>query len=163
MAMKNVYHLAFYYRKLRYFPLIGLFLAILAIPPDVNAEMYKWVDEAGTVHYSQSPPSAGIESTIITPPPAVDTAAAQASLENRLENLERTLQEREESVLKSRETELERAEQARLCQQARARLASYERPRVSVPTADGGQRRPDEEEREEELQPSNELINDLCR
>ncbi|MCG8614453.1 MAG: DUF4124 domain-containing protein, partial [Pseudomonadales bacterium] len=29
--------------------------------------MYKWVDEDGNTHYSQSPPPAGVEGTTIKP------------------------------------------------------------------------------------------------
>ncbi|NIN36712.1 MAG: DUF4124 domain-containing protein, partial [Gammaproteobacteria bacterium] len=84
---------------------MALFLCVLATPLQVSAQMYKWVDEAGTVHYSQSPPPAGIQATVIKPPPAVDSDTARANLDRRLENLDKALETRQEAVSSARETE----------------------------------------------------------
>lgn len=42
---------------------------------NVQAEMYKWVDEAGVVQYSQSPPPVGVEGAPVKLPPlqTIDT------------------------------------------------------------------------------------------
>jgi hypothetical protein len=161
--MKYAYHLAFFYQKLTQISRYGVFLLMLALPLQGAAEMYKWVDGSGTVHYSQSPPPPGITGTTVKPPPAVDTEVARATLQSRLENLDKASQQREKQVSQSRQAELENTEQERLCLKARARLASYERPRISVPTAEGSQRRLDETERQQELERSLDLIDKLCK
>ena len=55
-----------------------LLLLILAAAP-ASAQVYRWVDAKGTVHYSNSPPPAGVKSTLIdinakAGPPSADTA-----------------------------------------------------------------------------------------
>jgi len=69
---------------------LPLVLALLLLAPAVVAQVYKWTDAHGTVHYSESPPPQGtpykrITTTgseqPVTPPPAreTDKAAPPAS------------------------------------------------------------------------------------
>ncbi len=46
------------------------------------AEMYKWTDEKGQVHYTQTPPQ-GIQSQELKapPPPTIDPNAAQSKID----------------------------------------------------------------------------------
>ena len=44
---------------------VFLFLSLLAAVNTVSAQVYRWVDEKGTVHYSNSTPPAGVKATVI--------------------------------------------------------------------------------------------------
>ena len=52
-------------------------LALLLVPVVALAQVYKWVDGKGTVHFSQTPPPAGVKYEVIHL--ASDTASATAS------------------------------------------------------------------------------------
>jgi hypothetical protein len=52
-------------------------IALLAIALPAAADMYKWVDEAGEVHYSdQPPPNAKVREQVKVPTPAAGAPAA---------------------------------------------------------------------------------------
>ena len=44
---------------------ILLLLALLSLPPAAQAQVYRWVDGKGTVHYSNNPPPAGVKHTTV--------------------------------------------------------------------------------------------------
>lgn len=62
-----------------------LFLVLLIGVTAVSADVYKWVDQQGETHYSQSPPPQNQKAELIKapPPPAINPADAQNSLLNR--------------------------------------------------------------------------------
>ena len=49
---------------------LGL-IALLLMSATADAKMYKWVDDEGNVHYSQTKPDADTEVQTIKPPPKV--------------------------------------------------------------------------------------------
>jgi hypothetical protein len=44
-----------------------LLLSLLVAASTVSAQVYRWVDEKGTVHYSNSTPPSGVKATLIDP------------------------------------------------------------------------------------------------
>jgi hypothetical protein len=65
-----------------------LVVVLLLLTPLAFAQVYKWTDAGGTVHYSETPPSTGTNYKQIktsgsveplAPPPAVETAADKAA------------------------------------------------------------------------------------
>ena len=42
----------------------ALFLAILLCATGASAQIYRWVDDKGTVHYSNSSPPNGVKATV---------------------------------------------------------------------------------------------------
>jgi hypothetical protein len=44
---------------------VFLLLSLLVAVNSVSAQVYRWVDEKGTVHYSNSTPPAGVKATVI--------------------------------------------------------------------------------------------------
>lgn len=55
-----------------------LLFAFMLASAQAAAQIYRWVDSKGTIHYSNSAPPAGIKSTVVDPdakegPPAPDT------------------------------------------------------------------------------------------
>lgn len=107
-------------------------LAVLILAAGAaNAEVYRWVDDQGQVHYGDRPPKqAGRAATgsrvPIAPPPPVDASAAERA--KRRDKFLKTLsQERAERRAAEAKARQARTEHAQKCQRARKTLALYER------------------------------------
>ncbi len=128
-----------------------------------HAGMYKWVDEEGNTHYTQSPPPDDIEAETIKPPPKVDTEGAVESLEKLEKKQEMTQKQRTREEEQEQEAEKTAAEIQQECNAAKHRLASYQRPRVNKVLPDGTRVIIPEEERQAEIQKSEELVKKACK
>ncbi len=126
------------------------------------AEMYKWVDEEGNTHYTQSPPPSDITVETIKPPPKVDTEGASKTLDQQKKKANDLREKRITTAEEKQKAEEEAAEKEKKCQQAKARLASYQRPRVNLNNPDGTVRVISEDERQAEIKKSNEYIEKAC-
>ncbi|MHB1271691.1 MAG: DUF4124 domain-containing protein [Rhodanobacter sp.] len=60
-----------------------LLLAPLAAAQNNNAQVYKWTDASGTVHYAQAPPPPGIKYTEVKTTGSVEPLAAPPSSGDR--------------------------------------------------------------------------------
>lgn len=72
----------------RFFLAVGFLLA--ATP--ATAQVYRWVDEKGTVHYSNSTPPPGAKATLVDPdakagPPSAESARGRVSEIDRVRKL----------------------------------------------------------------------------
>jgi len=135
----------------------GLTLLVGMVPP-AGAELYKWTDEQGSTHYSQTPPPSGEVETIKPPPPA-DPEAAREQLEQYRETLRREPDNRADRAQAARET----AEIAhRNCAAARKNLDTYTRYR-SVRNAEGELEVLTDEERLSRLRTAREMIEKYCK
>jgi len=103
----------------------------------VAAEMYKWDDENGDTHYSQSPPNSDVNVKIIKPPSTVDTEGANKTLQEQKEKYDKLRNDRLAVVDEQKKSEEETLANQEKCEQARKRLASYQRPRVNTKNPDG--------------------------
>lgn len=100
---------------------------ILAVP--LAQAMYKWVDEKGVTHYSETPPPDG-KAEKIEVKPAVPTAAGRAApetwkqrdLDSRQKRIERDHQE-EQALAKAKRDSATRQDQ---CRRARRELSVLE-------------------------------------
>ena len=126
------------------------------------ATAYKWVDEDGNTHYTQTPPPGDTPGEAINRPPRVDTEAAQGEIKALTERADKLQAERVEKAEQRRQQLAQEAERATLCQQARASQASYERPRVNEVMADGSRRVMGEEERQAGLARAGTLVSKFC-
>ena len=127
------------------------------------ATAYKWVDEDGNTHYTQTPPPGDTPSKAINrPPPKVDTEAARSKIKSLTERADKLQAERIEKAEKRRQQLAQEAERETLCQQARTSQASYERPRVNEVMADGSRRIMGEEERQAGLARAKNLVSKFC-
>ena len=88
----------------------ALIIAALLLQAPVFAEIYKWTDTSGEVHYTQTPPPSGVASQIIqgAPPPAESEATIrqeQQKLQEQLDAMEerRAKREEEEAIEKQRQ------------------------------------------------------------
>ena len=64
---------------------ISLGLLLAALPLLVSAQVYRWVDDRGQVHYSQVPPP-GREAQPVGPPPPPQAAPNQDNLNQSLKD-----------------------------------------------------------------------------
>ena len=139
-----------------------IFIISFLFPLNCMAVMYKWVDEQGNTHYSQTPPNSDVEVKTIKPPPKVDTEAASKALEEQNKKVSELREKRLAEAEEQEKTDSEKAEKDKNCQQAKDRLASYQRPRVNLENSDGTIRTVSEEERQAEIKKSKEYIEKAC-
>lgn len=137
--------------------LTGIFISLGA-----NAEMYKWVDEDGNTHYSQSPPVDNGTVEVIKPPSKVDTKSAIKELKEQEKTADKLRDDRISAKEKERKAEEEDLAKQKKCEQAKKRLASYQRPRVQVKNEDGSRSLLPEEERQAEIKKSQAYVDEVC-
>ena len=126
------------------------------------ATAYKWVDEDGNTHYTQTPPPGDTPGKAINRPSKVDTEAAQDEIKALTKRADKLQAERAEKAEQRQKKLAQEAERATRCQQARTSQASYERPRVNEVMADGSRRVMGEEERQAGLARAKTLVSKLC-
>ncbi|HZO04738.1 MAG TPA: DUF4124 domain-containing protein [Burkholderiales bacterium] len=81
-----------------------LLISLLAAATTASAQIYRWVDEKGTVHYSNSAPPNGVKAKVVDPgakagPPSPESADCY-TLRCQGERLEQRLARREELELR---------------------------------------------------------------
>jgi len=89
-----------------------------------GAEIYKWVDEAGRVHFGDRPPAEGAEPVEldVSPAPAAPAPSDAERAEKRRRLLEAFAKERAEKEAAIEQAKQEKAERAANCARARERL-----------------------------------------
>ena len=125
-------------------------LLILALASGAaTAEVYKWTDAHGAVHYGDRPQ--GADATAIAPPPAPveDTDHGQRSLTRQrlLDAFDAQREERDRAAAKAAAAKRERQDQ---CEKLSMELSRWERASAIYTTKDDGTRifMSDEERRE---------------
>jgi hypothetical protein len=75
-------------------------LVLLFVTTPVVAQVYRWVDEKGTVHYSNSKPPAGVKATVVDPDAKAGPPSAEShecyTVRCQGERMEQRLARREE-------------------------------------------------------------------
>lgn len=143
---------------------IVLLLAWL-LPLGAGAEVFKWVDDEGNVHYGDSAPPEHDVETIRTPPPPSDAAVTQSL--NRLEGLREEVDERE----KKRREEKERQEttaregeaRKQRCSQAQRQLAVLDMPRIFQLNGQGQKVYLEDDQRAAKLERARKEVKANCR
>lgn len=142
----------------------GLIVLVLLVPPCVDAQVYRWVDEEGRVHYSdQRPPGREVDDIPIQTR-RTDPAEVQREGEARRERLDGA-SERRATASESAAREAEhRASRERGCTAARARLENLQNARrLWREDGQGGRQHLDEGARERELQDARAMVAEWCR
>jgi hypothetical protein len=120
-------------------PLAALVLALVAT--GAVAEVYKWVDEQGKVHYGDRRPGADSDPSLIELPaaPSRDADHDERSL-RRQRLLDAFEVERDERRRAEAESAAARQERNRKCAQVRSELAKLERANIVYTRDEGGAR-----------------------
>ncbi len=98
-------------------------LLLLMLPALASAQIYRWTDERGQVHYSEKPQAPSAEQIEVRPQ-VVERDAATRAREERLEKLHSA--RRAEQQQAAEKTASRRAEQEQQCSQLRKRLTQLE-------------------------------------
>jgi hypothetical protein len=93
--------------------------------PLTLAEIYKWVDEQGEVHYSQSRPE-GKDAEVLKVPSTGGATAERKSLERQLFEVEKNETQRKLKVEKQKKRVENEALRKENCRRARAKLQSLD-------------------------------------
>ena len=127
------------------------------------AEMYKWTDDNGNVHYSGSAP-VDQKFEEIAPVKSIDTAAAENKLRERLEYTDARRESRSASKAEKEKEKADAAQQKKLCQQLNERLMHLIRkPRANLIDEEGNVTRMGEEERQDEIKYMQQEISEQCQ
>ena len=127
-----------------------------------RADTYKWVDDQGNTHYSQMPPEPGVEYSTIAPPPRVDAATLKSRVNEQQQYVDKYQQQRSVSQEEKRLIEEDKLARQQNCKLGHDRLASYQRPGVMLVQADGSRVRATEEQRQEQIKISEDMIKEFC-
>ena len=140
-----------------------LSMLLLLLWPVTSFAIYKWTDENGKVHYTQSPPPDGNaeEKTFQLPPQSVNEAARKKSAKQK-ETADSLQEDRHKIAAEQKKSQEELAKQHADCERAKQVLASYQRPRVNAVEANGQLRRLGEEERQATLAKAQQYEKELC-
>lgn len=118
----------------------ALLVLCLSLPLAAVAEVYKWTDASGQVHYSDQPPSGQAKAIKGAPAPSQDASAAQQALAEK----DLAFKKRQADTAKAKEKADKDAEAARIkqenCERARRNLAALDQSGRTYTTGPYGQR-----------------------
>ena len=128
-----------------------LLTLMILLASTASAGLYKWVDNEGSVHYSQKPPENKPYTTIKAPPPAPKSSHPAV------------LNESENEVEKTIKTETAKNQKLRdeNCEIGKNNLKSYQTFR-RIRDKDGNVRVVGSKERAEKIESAKQLIRDFC-
>lgn len=140
-------------------------LVLIALTAPLEAKTYRWVDDNGTVVYSQIPPPDDRPTAAVAPPPPppIPPAEAREQLEERMQKLDDLREDQELAREKRAKGRRERAEKRRACQAARNNLVNLERSmNKQMKMPDGSYQRFDETERQTRIREARASIESNC-
>ena len=144
--------------------IFSTFLACCFVSLSAPCEIYKWVDDEGKVHYSETPPNKAPKENIETIKIRgnVDTKSAGKKLEEKSKSLDerREKRKKEESDAVAKKQQL-KEDKAR-CDQAKKHQTSLQYPKVTVTDDDGTVRALGEEERLEKVKNAKKMVKEAC-
>ena len=148
--------------RLRGYHLSILTISLVAL--SVPAEIYKWIDDEGNIHYGEKPPSVNSKESVETIKirDNVDTQRAAEALNKKSKSLNERSEERKKEKTDELYDKKKLAENKMRCEQAKKQLANYQHPKVNVKESDGAFRALGEEERQAGLKKSEELVKKAC-
>ena len=148
-------------------PALLLMLGLAVALPAAAAQGYHlWYDESGQAVYSQFPPEDGRPSETVKPPPPPAEApeVAKQRLQERMQLLEDSREDKALSEEKAAEAEAKAARARQRCESARRNLEVLNGPpRQLYQTPDGSVVRMDEEERQRQRAEMQKVIAEDCR
>lgn len=146
-------------------PSLLIILSLLSL--GVHATTYRWVDDSGTVVYSQIPPSDGRPTTVIgaPPPPAESPEATRRRLEAATERLDQSAREREKLKQEQAQKKQEAAQRKKNCEAARKNLETLKSrpPNTLYKVGDDEYRRFTVEELNQKMRDMEKIIEKNCK
>ncbi|NQZ54581.1 MAG: DUF4124 domain-containing protein [Piscirickettsiaceae bacterium] len=143
-----------------------LFLVLLIGVTAVSADVYKWVDQQGETHYSQSPPPQNQKAELIKapPPPAINPADAQLEVDKLIAQQAEDRKESQEQQAVVQEVAKQEAILRQNCQTAKHNLQQYQdNPGRRYVDEDGNVTRIKEEVRQQKIKDQQNNIQEFCQ
>ena len=130
----------------------------------VPAEIYKWVDDEGNVHYGEKTPNTITEDGVETIKFSdnVDTQSANDALKKKSKSLNKRNEKRKKEKTDATTKKEQLAKNKVLCEKAKKNLANYQFPKVSFTEDDGTVRALPEEERQLGIKKSEKIVKEVC-
>lgn len=144
---------------------IAVLSGLLLVSPPLLGAVYKWVDENGTVHYSQVPPQSGPveELNPTTGQPRIESGSLTERLKRQQEQREAAQEEQRQAAQEARTEADEQAARRRNCATARSNLSTLEAGgRFRYADADGNLRYLTDDERQERMAEARKQIEYFC-
>lgn len=144
-------------------------LLSLALSSAVCAEMYRWVDSQGRVHYSDEPPPAGAKSSkTVTPPPPSYSPAGEAAKPKTWQEKDMEFRQRQstqaEAQAKKEKAEADAKQKKQNCEIARKQLQILESgQRVSDVNAAGEREYLDDAARQKAIEDARRTVDTWCK
>ncbi len=153
-----------------------LLAVMLAFAASAFAQMYRWVDKDGRVHYTATPPPPGVKARTLQAPAAAvpaDEAAKDAAAKDAPRGpltpaeQEQEFRKRQLEAQKASEKQAQAAKEAEIkqgnCDRARAALATYESgQRVARTNAQGERYYLEEDALARETDAARQAVRDWC-
>lgn len=122
----------------------------------IQAEVFRWVDERGKVHFSDRPPGGGarrLEVGVQEPDTTVQgrKQAETERLQQQRRQLDAYREAREARESEQQEAEAKQRQRLKYCTYARNQLGAYQSSRLYEPLADGERRYLNNSERQREI------------
>jgi hypothetical protein len=139
-------------------------ILILAMSGSAFAQVYKWVDEEGQTHFSQTPPADHDADVIKTRPgPKVDPAQSQQAVDTIIEQQTNDAKLRQEDKAKQQQLAEKADAQSKNCDIAKSNLEQYQNnPNGRTKTGDGEYNRVDENDRQAKMDQLKQDIKKYC-
>ncbi|SFK47825.1 DUF4124 domain-containing protein [Methylophaga sulfidovorans] len=144
---------------------LSLIILSATLSSTASADIYKWVDDQGQVHYSQqAPESAPAELIKTPPPPSVDPAQAQREVDALIAQQKAAEQEKQQAQQQAEQQAAQEAELEKQCQDAKDALTAYQNhPGGRFYDEDGNLQRIKEEDRQQKIQELSNNIKQHCQ
>jgi type IV secretory pathway VirB10-like protein len=128
------------------------------------ADIYKWVDAEGQIHYSQHAPQNQEAQLIKTPPPpTINPDDAQKPVDALIEQQTKSTKEKQERLEKLKADAEQDAIRKENCRLAQHNLQQYQNnPNRRITDANGNVTRPPQEERQNKIIEFQQYIKDNC-
>lgn len=141
-----------------------LIILLLSTPLSLAGGIYKWIDENGQVHYTQTPPpNTPAEQMKGAPPPADDPEAVRGDLQRQLDALDEQRAQRDEAFAEQKQKEETARIKKQNCETARKNLAKLRRGgNNAYMTPEGEVVRLTDDERARRIEDAKQGIKDNC-
>lgn len=150
---------------MKYLP-IAVSLTLAALPLTAGAEIVKWVDDKGQVHYSDHAPAKAKKAKTMNLPSSPSTTTAPAASKSTAEK-ERDFQQRgadkEAADKKAADDQKQAAEAKRNCDAARSNLQALDSGRVATYNAKGEKSFMDDAQRAQAKEQAQKDIKQWCK
>lgn len=143
-------------------PTAMLLTVMLSITIPVQAKIYKWVDDQGNIHYTQTPPLGGKTEVIHTRPDPKDASQAGARLQQQLEEFDKRYEARVKAEQERKTVQQHKQVKQVNCAAAKQNLSTLQnRGRIKIREGDT-YRRLTEEERQTKINEAKKQIGEFC-